>query len=140
MKKILLILSTALFPTLANAQTQGSMHIDRDQIALAVTVLIIAVILAFLLELVKRYLDYRLKEKVVESGVTQELASLLLHRDQQDLLRTCIKWLAIFLGLACGFTIVAVAQLPIWGALAVIAFCLSGGFLGYYLFLKKSVH
>lgn len=140
MKKILLILSTALFPTLANAQTQGSTYIDRDQIALAVTVLIIAVILAFLLELVKRYLDYRLKEKVVESGVTQELASLLLHRDQQDLLRTCIKWLAIFLGLGCGFAIVAVVQLPIWGALAVIAFCLSGSFLGYYFFLKRSVH
>lgn len=140
MKKILSILPFALFPRLTSAQTFERAHIDRDQIALGVTVLLVVFVLAFLLELFKRYLDYRLREKVLESGVTRELAALLLQQDQQELLRTSIKWLAIFLGLASGFAIVAVIQLPVWGALAVIALCLAGSFLAYYFFLKRSVH
>lgn len=140
MKKILSILPFALFPRLTIGQTFERTYIDRDQIALGVTVLLVAFIMAFLLELLKRYLDYRLKEKVLESGVTQELAALLLQRDPQEVLRASIKWLAIFLGLACGFGIVSVIQMPVWGALAVIALCLAGSFLAYYFFLKRSVH
>lgn len=139
MKTTLPIFSLILLPAWANAQASTSTYIDRDQIALGVTVLLVAFILTFLLELAKRYLDYRLKEKVVESGATQELAALLLQRDPQELLRTCIKWLAIFLGLCCGFGIVAIIRLPVWGSMAVISFCLAGSFMGYYLFLKSSV-
>nr|WP_295926373.1 hypothetical protein [uncultured Dyadobacter sp.] len=140
MKNILSILPFILFSRLTSAQAFERTYIDRDQIALGVAVLLVVIILAFLLELLKRYLDYRLKEKVLESGVTQELAALLLQRDPREHLRASIKWLAIFLGLACGFAIVAVTRLPVWGALAVIALCLAGSFLAYYFFIKKSLH
>lgn len=139
MKKILSILLITLLPAQGKAQAAGNTYIDRDQVALAVTILLVAFVLIFLLELIKRYLDHRLKEKVLESGASEQLAALLLQRDGQDLLRACIKWLAVFLGLACGFAIIAIGGLSVSAGLAVIAFCLSGSFLSYYIFLKRPV-
>ncbi|HWV29065.1 MAG TPA: hypothetical protein VN038_05410 [Dyadobacter sp.] len=137
MKKILSIISLA---APASAQAMGNTYIDRDQVALGVTVLLVALVLAFLLELTKRYFQYRLKEKILESGVSEEFAALLLQQDRRQTLQTCIKWLAIFLGMALGFTIIALVDLAPWAALAMLSLCLSGSFVGYYFFLKKSDH
>lgn len=138
MKKILSIISLAFLTAPASAQAMADTYIDRDQIALGVTVLLVALILAFLLELTRRYFQYRVKEKILESGVSEELAALLLQPDRRQNLQTCVKWLAIFLGMALGFTIVALTNLAPWAALAVLSLCLSGSFASYYLFLKKS--
>ncbi|MGG7664343.1 hypothetical protein [Dyadobacter sp. BHUBP1] len=140
MKKILSIISLASLAAPASAQTMANTYIDRDQVALGITVLLVALVLAFLLELTKRYFQYRLKEKVLESGVSEEFATLLLQQDRRQGVQTCIKWLAIFLGMTVGFTIIALAGLAPWAALAVLSLCLSGSFAGYYLFLKKSDH
>ncbi|GGH32536.1 hypothetical protein ACN9ML_10850 [Dyadobacter endophyticus] len=140
MKKRILTLFIALLPALASAQTSKSTYIDRDQIALGVTVLLIAFILVFLLELTNRYFQYRLREKVLESGVTEQLAALLLKSDRRENLQACIKWLAIFLGLALGFTIIALTNPPVWAALAALSLCLSVSFMGYYIFLKRADH
>lgn len=107
MKKSISTLFIALLPTLTSAQTAESTYIDHDQIALGATVLLVAFILVFLLELTNRYFQYRLKEKVLESGVTEQLAALLLKPDPRENLRACIKWIAIFLGLPLGFAIIA---------------------------------
>lgn len=140
MKKILSIISLAFLHAPTSAQATTSTYIDRDQVALGVTVLLVALVLAFLLELTKRYFQYRLKEKVLESGVSEEFAALLLQQDRRQSLQTCVKWLAVFLGMALGFTIIALAGLAPWAALAMLSLCLSGSFAGYYLFLKKSDH
>lgn len=112
-------------------------YIDRDQVALGVTVLLVVLILAFLLELARRYFQYRLREKVLESGVSEELAALLLQPDRRQNFQTCVKWLAIFVGIAVGSTIIALTDLVPWAALAVLSLSLSGSFAGYYFFLKK---
>ncbi|PSL33887.1 hypothetical protein [Dyadobacter jiangsuensis] len=138
MKKILSIISLAFLTAPASAQAMADTYIDRDQVALGVTVLLVALILAFLLELTRRYFQYRVKEKILESGVSEELAALLLQPDRRHNLQTCVKWLAIFLGMALGFTIVSLTNPAPWAALAVLSLCLSGSFAGYYLFLKKS--
>ncbi|MBO9611185.1 MAG: hypothetical protein J7619_00750 [Dyadobacter sp.] len=140
MKKILSIISLAAVPASANAQTTPNTYVDRDQVALGVTVLLVALLLAFLLELTRRYFQYRLKEKVLESGVSEEFAALLLQSDSRQNLQTCVKWFVLFLGMAVGFTIIAFTNLTPWGALAVLSLCLSGSFAGYYFFLKKSDH
>lgn len=137
MKKTILILPILFLSGQVDAQTAMNHYIDRDQIALAVTVLLVAFLLAFLLELIKRYLDYRLKEKILEWGITHEVATLLLQSGQPDLKRTCIKWFLIFLGLSCGFAIVAVLGLTMWTALAAITLCLAGSFLAYFFFLTR---
>ena len=140
MKKTILISLITLFPAVASAQTAKSTYVDRDQVALGVTVLLVALILVFLLEITKRYFRHRLKERVLESGASEELAALLLQPDRKESLRACIKWLAIFLGLALGFAIIAFVNPAAWAALAVLSLCLSGSFLAYYLFLKRTDH
>lgn len=138
MKKRISITFIALSPALASAQTVQNTYVDRDQVALGVTVLLVAFILVFLLELTRRYFRYRLKERILESGATEELATLLLKPDRNQNLRDCIKWLAIFLGLTLAFAIISFLNPAVWAALAVLSLCLSGSFLAYYLFLKRT--
>ncbi|OJV22561.1 MAG: hypothetical protein BGO21_05230 [Dyadobacter sp. 50-39] len=140
MKKKISILLTTIFPALAKVETIKSTYIDRDQVALGVTILLVAFILLFLLELTSRYFQYKLKEKVLESGVTDQLATLLLQPDRKQSLRSCIKWLVIFLGLALGFCIIAWTDPSVWAGLAALSLCLSGSLLAYYIFLKRTDH
>lgn len=140
MKKIIAALLFALLPGLVHAQIARETYIDRDLVALLASVFFAGLAVVFLLELVKRYLNHRLKEKILESGADDQLAQLLLHSEQADHRRGAVKWIFVFAGLFCGFTVMAVATLSIWPALAAMALCLTGSFLGYYYFLKRNNH
>ncbi|SDF62250.1 hypothetical protein SAMN04487996_111303 [Dyadobacter soli] len=140
MKSILSLISLIFLPALAVAQPVRTIYVDRDQVALAVTLLLVVFVLGFLLELTNRYFRYRIKEKILESAVTDELAALILQPDHKEKLRSCVKWLAIWLGLALGLAAVALTGAADWAAVAIICLCLSGSFLGYYIFLKRTDH
>lgn len=139
MKTKLIILITLLCPA-AFAQVGRDTYIDRDLVALQASAVFVGLILVFLIEVLRRYLDYRLKEKILESGVTEELASLLLNSGRTDQKRSAMRWLLLFLGLALGFIIITFFALSLTPALAVLALGLTGSFAAYYSFLKRTDH
>lgn len=117
------------WPAYAQATTT---YIDRDLVAIGVTILAGGFGLLFLLEVVKRLFDYQLKRKALELGLPEVPA-----RDGQES-RSILKWVAIWTGLGSGLTIVQFT-LPLGiHSLAIMCFCLAASFLGYYLYLKQS--
>ena len=82
--------------------------------------------------------DFRLKSKIVEKGVPDKVAEQLLHADHKDAKSQAIKWFLILAGIGLGLTIIDLT-LPIGiHSVAIMAFSISLGFLGYYFFIKRT--
>lgn len=137
MKKIINIAAVTATPIIANAQnnTQG---IDRETFNACAVIFVLGLFMIFILSILKRIMDYRLKNRIVEKGIPENIASSILQTNPKENRNTNIKWFALLAGIGAGLTIIYYT-LPLGiHSLAIMAFCIAAGFLGYYFFLKQS--
>ena len=102
---------------------------------------VIAVLLSFMffiLAVLKKIFEYRLKNKIVEKGINENIASSILQTTSKEGIHINIKWFAILAGLGAGLMIVNYTQPLGIHSLATMAFSISLSFLGYYFFIKQS--
>ena len=136
MKKIITTLIALQILFTANAQ--GNVQMDEDVVR---TLSIIAVLLSFMffiLAVLKKIFDYRLKNKIVEKGVTENIASSILQNSTTDNKHINIKWFALLAGIGTGLMIVNYTQPLGFHSLAIMAFSISLSFLGYYFFIRNA--
>jgi hypothetical protein len=143
MKKVIITLSTIAISIAANAQDNSEPLIDRslvfDVVHICSVLLIIYVITTFVLQMVKQNFDYRIKSKIIEKETPEDIASKLLQGDRKDIRQTLLQWIFVMAGIGVGFTIINLSRPFGLHSLAIMAFSISGGFIGYYLFVKRII-
>ena len=136
MKKIITTVFVVLGMFVANAQENNG--IDHDIFEACAVIFVILAIMFFILAILKRIFEYRLKNKIVEKGIAENIASSILQTTPDEGIHTNIKWFAILAGLGAGLMIVNYTQPLGIHSLAIMAFSISFSFLGYYFFIKQS--
>lgn len=117
---------------------QTTPYIDRDIFNICATIVIIALVMAFILSLVKKIMAHHLRKKIIEKGIPENIAQSILQSGQEDEKQVSIKWLAISMGLSIGLIFVYFT-LPLGiHSLAILSFCITLSFLGYFLYLKNT--
>lgn len=136
MKKIITIAVIAA-PIISNAQanTQG---IDKEVFNVCASILTVILFMIFILAIIKRIMDYRIKNKIVEKGIPENIASSILQTNPKENTNTNIKWFALLAGIGIGLTIIYYTLPLDIHSLAIMAFSISASFLGYYFFLRQS--
>lgn len=138
MKKLLISKAITAIPLASKAQDFNTSNIDKEIFNVCATIFVIGIGLLFLLAILKRVLDFRLKNKIVERGIDQHVASSILQTGSGEDRNINIKWFAILAGLGSGLTLIHYT-LPLGiHSLAIMAFCMAASFLGYFLFLKRT--
>ena len=142
MKKIISIAAIIATPFFVNAQNSSTVAIDKETFGeifrVCTTIFTVGLFMIFILTLLKRILDYRLKNKIVEKGIPENIAASILQTNPKEDRNINIKWFAILAGLGIGLTIIYYT-LPLGiHSLAIMAFCIAASFLGYFFFLKQS--
>ncbi len=140
MKKFTTFITAIAIATTANAQSDANPHMAGHNGILEIigTIGLVAIVMFSILQMLKYLLDYRLKNKIIDKGISEELASSLLHVDPNESKNVNIKWFAILAGIGTALTIIYFT-LPLGvHSLAIMAFCISASFLGYYFFLRKA--
>lgn len=137
MKKILSLAVILATPFFVNAQN-GDQSIDKEIFRICATIFVIGLVMLFIILVLKRILDYRLKNKIVENGIPENVISSILQTTPKESGDTNIKWFSILAGLGAGLIIVNYTQPLGIHSLAIMALCISVSFLGYYFFLKKT--
>ena len=136
MKKIISILAVTTLPFSLYAQNIGT-TIDKEIFNVCATIFVVALFMIFFLTIIKRILDHRLKNKIVEKGVSENVTASILQTNPKEDRNINIKWFAILTGIGLGLTIINYT-LPLGiHSLAIIAFSIAASFLGYFLFLKQ---
>jgi len=138
MKKILSLVAVVITPFVVCAQDGISTEFDRKIFEICATIFVVGLFMIFILTIMKRILDHRLKNKILERGITDSVALSILQTNPNENRNINIKWFAILAGLGAGLTIVNFTRPLGIHSLAIMAFCIAISFLGYFYFLKQS--
>jgi hypothetical protein len=133
-------IGNVLTPTL-NAKTLEMNTFAEGQRQIVVNLSIIIVIYlvsTFILKAVKAIHNYRLKSKMVEMGLPNNIVEQFLQPEGQDVKNQNIKVFLILIGMGLGSSIVSYFAFDIIQAIAIMSFAIAGSFLAYYIYLKKS--
>jgi hypothetical protein len=145
MKKLLLLPFATLISIAATAQETALPYDpfrDRDFIdtllKVSTVALVIYLISTFFLTLIKLFLDYKLKNRMMDKGASESVISQFLQPQKKDSRITAIKWSIVVGGIGLGFTLMLL--FPPFGihSVMIMSFCISLSFLCYYYFIKKT--
>lgn len=93
----------------------------------------------FIINIIKRIFEHRLKNKIVDKGISENIAqSILETKATGESKYANIKYFAILAGIGIGLTGVNYTQPLGFHSLAIMAFSISLSFLGYYLFIRDT--
>lgn len=138
MKKILITSAVLIIPLVLSAQDMYPRTVDHEIFNVCATIFVIGLFMLFIINIMKRIVDYRLKNKIVEKGIPENLVSSILQANPKEDRNINIKWAAILLGLGTALIIIYYTQPLGIHSLAIMAFCLAASFLGYFFFIKYS--
>lgn len=141
MKKVLTVAMAFFGVIAANAQggyTSMEDSINGEVFRVCATIFVVLAFMVFILAIIKRILEYRLKNKIVDKGIPENIVSSILQTNTSESGNMNIRWFAILAGLGAGLTIVNYT-LPLGiHSLAIMSFCIAISFLGYFFYLKKT--
>ena len=141
MKKIITTGTVFSVPFLSSAQDNASaqsMTINEDVFNICATIFLVIVVMIFILSILKRMLEYRLKNKIADKGISESIASSILQPNTKEDGAITVKWFSILAGMGAGLTIINYT-LPLGiHSMAIMSFSIALSFLGYHYYLKRS--
>lgn len=137
MKKPIIILLASLCPVFAYAQDNGGLY-GPEVFRVIATIFTVGLFMWFILAIIKRAMDNKLKNKILDKGVPDSIVSSILKNNPKEDLNVNMKWFAILAGLGVALTAIHYTMPLGIHSLAIMAFCIAGSFLGYFFFLRQS--
>ncbi|MEO5643694.1 MAG: hypothetical protein ABIQ40_06640 [Bacteroidia bacterium] len=136
MKKTFLTI-IAIAPTLvANAENNNISTVDKDILVMIGMLIVIALISFTILTIIKRWMEYRLKNKLIDKELSENVINSILQDGTNRNKNSNIKWFAILAGVGTALTIINYT-LPLGiHSIAIMTFSVSASFLSYFFFLK----
>ena len=135
MKKYIGIGGASMLPFTSRAQ---GVTIDKEIFNVCATIFVMGLMMIFILYMLRQIMDYRLKNKIIEKGIGENIITSILKSTPGENRRANIKWFALLTGLGIGLFIVKYT-LPLgFHSIGIMSLSLAAAFLAYYLFLKKS--
>jgi hypothetical protein len=138
MKKIISLITIIAMPYMVSAQSANEYYFDRGSFNVCAVIFVIMLFMTFILLILKRIFDFRLKNKIVDKGIPENIIASILQTSPKEDGNVNIKWFAILAGLGLAFIIIYYTQPLGIHSLAIMSLCISVSFLGYYFFNKHS--
>jgi uncharacterized membrane protein YcjF (UPF0283 family) len=108
-----------------------------DILNISAVLLVVYGIASFILQIIKNSLDFKLKNRILEKQAPSDIISQLLQPNRKEGREIVMQWFFVLAGIGVGLTLVNLFKPFGLHSLAILAFSVSAGFLGYYLFGKK---
>jgi len=115
-------------------------HIDPDVYRAGGVLFLTVVVLYFLVTMVKLILDHRLKNKMIQKDISEELVASILQKDTQGLKHQSIKWFLVAAATGIGLFLTH-AFLPLGlHSIGIMAISIAMAFLLYTGYLLRYGH
>ena len=102
------------------------------------TIFVVGLFMLFFLTVLKQIFEHRLKNKIVDRGISENIADRILSTNPGENKNINIKWFLLLAGVGIGLIIVNYTQPLGIHSLAIMSLSVSASFLGYYFFTRKS--
>ena len=137
MKKIITIATVCSVSFTATAH-DSAFEYDEEIFQIAAAIFVVGMFMYFIINIIKRIFEHRLKNKIVDKGISENIAQSILETKTGESKYANIKYFAILAGIGIGLTGVNYTQPLGFHSLAIMAFSISLSFLGYYLFIRNA--
>ncbi|KXK36790.1 MAG: hypothetical protein J5I52_04170 [Saprospiraceae bacterium] len=153
MNKKIVCIAGILAPFVATAQNKAdslSVHLQQGMpheiadpmsqdlnIEFLMPVLIVSLLVFMIVTVTKYILDYRLKIKIVNRGISEQLSATILGKNSDNKTDDAFKWAILLCGIAVGLTITYYTMPLNIHSLAIMVFCTGISYLGYFFYLKN---
>jgi len=139
MKKIITIIAAGSVSFSVNAQDGTDMEFRPEVFRVLASIFVVGMFMYFIINIMKRIFEHRLKNKIVDKGISENIAQSILATQSPDENKySNVKWFAILAGIGLGLTGVNYTQPLGFHSLAIMAFSMSLSFLGYYFFTRSA--
>ena len=91
-----------------------------------------------LTSLVKYFLEFRLKNKLIDRGMAEQLSTYLLSKNAHEKQNEAIKLAILFCGIGAGLTMTYLTAPINIHSLAIMAFSLGLSYLAYFFYLRSN--
>jgi hypothetical protein len=97
----------------------------------------ITIVVILIIQVTRYILDHKLKNKIIDRSISEQLASSILEKRVADKKDDSIKWAFLLLGLSSGLT-VSYYTMPLHiHSLAIMTCSLGLSYLVYYFYLRR---
>lgn len=124
-------------PTMETELKEMETLSEKTSIEFIFPILFTSFLIIMLITLVKYFLEFRLKNKLIEKGMAEQLSNYLVEKNGQEKQNDVIKLAILFCGIGLGllFTYFS-APLDIH-SIAIMSLCLGISYWVYFFYLKK---
>ena|ERR1044072_1753635 len=138
MKRIITIIAFLFLSIAANAQNYYLFPRDRglttELLRSTVATIVLYILASFILSMTRMILNNRLKNKMLDKGVSGEMIAQMLPPKTE--LTTAAKWVAILTAISVGFLIISFLP-PGIHSIIIMTVCVALGHLAFYLWVKR---
>jgi hypothetical protein len=112
--------------------------IDNSQsIEIFMPLFAITLVVVLVVQVTRVILENKLKNKIIDRGISEQLASTIIGNSAADKKDDSIKWAFLLLGLSCGL-LVSYNTMPLHiHSIAIITFSLGLSYLAYYFYQRR---
>lgn len=137
MKKLILLAVVVSCGISSYSQNNVLVGYDPEAFGILATLFAVGMFMYFIITILKKIFDHRLKNKIVDKGISESVAQSILETKNVDNKYANVKWFAILAGIGIGLLGVNYTQPVSYHSIAIMAFSISLSFLGYYLFIRN---
>ncbi len=131
--------STAKSTSLSQQSIDGDIDnsLISGSIESVLPIIAITLVVILIIQVTKYILDHKLKNKIIDRTISEQLANSILQKSVADKKDESIKWSILLLSLSGGLT-VAYHTMPLHiHSLAIMAFSAGISYLIYFFYLQK---
>lgn len=104
---------------------------------LILPILFILFLVFMLVTLIKYFLDYRLKNKLIDRGMAEQLSDYLIEKNNQEKKNEVIKMAILFFGIGIGLLLTYFSSPIDIHSLAIMTLSIGLSYLLYFFYLRR---
>ncbi len=101
-------------------------------------ILFISFLIFMLITVVKYFLEFRIKNKLIDRGMAEQLSAYLLNNNEKEKQHDVAKWAILFCGIGVGLIITYLTSPIDIHSFAIMAFSLGLSYWAYFFYIKNS--
>lgn len=111
---------------------------SEPMVGIIFPILFMAFLVFMLTMLMKYFLDYRLKNKLIDRGMSEPLTAYLVDNNDREKQNEVMKLAILFCGIGMGLLLTYLTAPIHIHSLAIMAFSLGLSYLAYFFYLRRS--
>lgn len=115
----------------------GGEMVQANYTNMIVPIVIVGLLVFLIVSIFKYVLEYRLKNKIIDKGISEQLSASILQKNNSNINDETMKFAILLCGIGAGLIFTYYTKPLDIHSLAIMAFCIGFSYFAYFFYLKN---